>query len=458
MNTARQWADILGYFWREVFLDQAFVDAYSRSVAVSLEQLQLRVAELPGYSSRHRIPVFETEALRLYVVDETSAEVGATHYGDGTRYDGTTRYGGVLPKADTRRYAFDTVHRPRFLCTSVQGGTVLALGTDYVLGEGTITFTRNPLEIESLQKRAKLTGTATTYEFLFWGFQNETDIDAVSEYFGTIAGIVGPSSPWLFQAMNTAWDLRVEGATVKNVNRLLGLCADTAVPTVASTVVDVFPEGDRICVLTADEVLSAPATAGVRVVVGQSVGEAEPVFDSFIVRQGTDDIPFIDFAGLVLNPGYIPGTVGDLLFVNAETPVIQDGTRYSFFIGGQAADVLRFTTGLNPNFFDVLKQKYGRVPTTINPYAELKADYLRNTLFIKISLGGIRTREISQLLNVLGRTTPAGSSFFVILEKQVLEEGLGVGAGEDVAVFYAPDEIVEISGPVQEHVNTALVV
>jgi hypothetical protein len=128
---------------------------------------------------------------------------------------------------------------------------------------------------------------------------------------------------------------------------------------------------------------------------------------------------------------------------------------YVFFVGGQADDVQRFMLQLNgglgrhPTFFETLAEKYGKVPETINPFEEIKDEFFRNTaFFIKIRYDLLNSRAASQLLSVLNRTLAAGSSFFVIIEKREIEDGLVMSSsGETVEVFYAPATEPE-DGPV----------
>jgi hypothetical protein len=127
---------------------------------------------------------------------------------------------------------------------------------------------------------------------------------------------------------------------------------------------------------------------------------------------------------------------------------------YVFFVGGLQADVDRFMLQLNgglgksPTFFEMLAEKYGRIPETINPFEEIKDEYLKNNaFFVKIRYDLMNSRAASQLLSVLHRTLSAGSSFFVIIEKREVEDGIVTSSwGEEVEVFYAPADPSE--GPV----------
>ena len=49
----------LGFFWTEVFLDDDFVNSYSKTLAIQYNDLDTIVANTPGVKSREDIPVFE---------------------------------------------------------------------------------------------------------------------------------------------------------------------------------------------------------------------------------------------------------------------------------------------------------------------------------------------------------------------------------------------------------------
>lgn len=127
---------------------------------------------------------------------------------------------------------------------------------------------------------------------------------------------------------------------------------------------------------------------------------------------------------------------------------------YVFFVGGRSEDVDRFMLQLNgslgksPTFFEMLAEKYGRIPETINPFEEIKDEYLKSSaFFIKVRYDLLSSRMASQLFSVLNRTVSAGSSFFVIIEKREIEDGFVLtSSGEEVDVFYAPEDEPEDGG------------
>lgn len=453
VDVKNQWISTLGYFWREVFLDSDWVLAYSASMAVPFDQLYDEIARLAPYTARSKIPVVETQSVRLFIIDESLEDRNAYHYGDSDLlYGDPAVYGAQITAMSSRRFQFDTRYRPPFLTAGiVKPEAILELGVDYTFEPGWIIFKTDPVSVPGLQKRVRQANGIMYYEFLFWGFQVARDINAVSDFFGTVAGITGDTSKWLYDAMNAAWDIRVEGASFKNITRIVGLTADTDYVTAAGTVQAISREGGRICVITDTGAYSAPLTAEVLVNVGTAVKAGDIIFDSFAVHLAADYVPFIDFEGLSLGSEYVAmlPTPHELMFVNTEVPLTGGPGNYEFFIGGSPPWVAAFLQYLNtqprtPSFFDMLAARYGRVPTSVNPYEEIKFNFFRNSaFFIKVRLGSRDSREIAQMFSILKRTVPAGAGFFVILEKTLEDERVQPGAAEIVEVFYAagdPDE------------------
>ena len=117
---------------------------------------------------------------------------------------------------------------------------------------------------------------------------------------------------------------------------------------------------------------------------------------------------------------------------------------YTFPVGGYPDDATRFMLRLNArgvsgkSFMDLLAARYGRVPLQLNPFKEVKDLILGNDVFF-IKLRNIIARPlVNQLLNVLRRTLPVGSTFYLILEPSGLAEEDSTPVAEGVGVFYAP--------------------
>ena len=118
-----------------------------------------------------------------------------------------------------------------------------------------------------------------------------------------------------------------------------------------------------------------------------------------------------------------------------------------FFLGGSREDVERFMLQLNggmgvtPTFFEMLADKYGKIPDTINPFQEIRSDYFRHSAtFVKLRRSVLSSDVAKQLMAVLNRTTPAGAAYFLLIEKPEVDEGMSVdSSGEELTIFYVPD-------------------
>lgn len=319
----QQIIEILGYFWNRLFLDSDFVNAWSTSIAVPIDDLNKDFQTLPSYMSRYTIPVTDPQSIRLFVFDESQEDLQANRYGEDLVYDGAAVYGQENTSGDPRRFPIDPDLEPRYLATSIKDpGDILELGVDYVLDDGWIVFLRDPEQLPSIQKKAVVGEDQQTYfQFLLWGFQIREDLNALCDYYGVMAGVCGPSDIWTKEAVNVAWDLRVDGASVRNVHRLLAVMTNTDYVYQAGKVKDIYTEGDRRCVATENAVYTAPLEAIPLVVVGETLQPDQIIFDTYSVHLGTEDIPGPDFDGLALGADYLPVLGASILFPNVQVDI-----------------------------------------------------------------------------------------------------------------------------------------
>jgi hypothetical protein len=180
-------------------------------------------------------------------------------------------------------------------------------------------------DIPGVEKRTKIDADGQVfYTFFLWGFQVTEDIKALNKFFGNMVGYCGASSTATKAAINVAWDLRIGGTTVRNVHRLLSLLTDVDHVHTAGKVVDVYTEGNKVCVRTDTAVYTAPTGTTVLVNIGDSVVASQIIFDAFVIRQGNEEIDFEDFEGVALGSSHLPHLNGDLFFVNDLVPVSRE--------------------------------------------------------------------------------------------------------------------------------------
>jgi len=137
---------------------------------------------------------------------------------------------------------------------------------------------------------------------------------------------------------------------------------------------------------------------------------------------------------------------------------------YTFPVEGLTEDVelfmLRLNSRVNGNsFFDSLKEKYGRVPLNINPFEEVKdLIFGNNAFFVKIRRNFMDMGLLGQLLAVLRKTLSAGSTFFLIMEPDTVEETYDMSSISETGIaFYVPG--IEEVGPIpsEEEIHSIVV-
>lgn len=324
VEVKQQIIEILNYFWNRMFLDSDFVNAWATTIAVPIDDLNQDFNTFSDYMSRYTIPIKEPKSVKLFIFNEENEDRDAYRYGDtGLLYGGGAIYGQQTTAIDPRRFPIEPGYEPRFLATSIKDpGDILEKGVDYEIEDGWITFLVDPLSLASIYKKATIGADQQTFfQFLLWGFQVKEDINALNDYYGIMAGVSGPSDIWTEAAVNVAWDLRVDGASVRNVQRLLAAMTHTDYVDQEGKVKDIYTEGDRICVATDNTVYTAPVEASPIVQKGDTLELDQVIFDTYSIHLGTEDIPGPDFDGLALGPEYLPVLGASILFPNERVDV-----------------------------------------------------------------------------------------------------------------------------------------
>jgi hypothetical protein len=304
-----QLISVLGFFWIKVFLDEEFLNGHVNTVTVQMQDLLNQTDDLQNYLSRLTLPITESHSTRLFAFNENNIDRVAARYGDAGRVYGAgdLMHGQLDSDLETFKYPIDEDYIPQYLATTFNGEqAILKIGEDYTIEDGMISFNEDPLRLAGLQKRLfNNLETEPIYQFLLWGFSVEEDLQAICNYFGVIAGICGESTPSWKEAMNIAWDLRVEGASVCNVHRLLSIVTGTDFTEEGGTVIAIYNEGNRICVQTETSVYTAPSQCSSIVEVGEEIQRGQIIFDTFSIVPGTSSLPFEHFEGLTLGTGYL---------------------------------------------------------------------------------------------------------------------------------------------------------
>jgi hypothetical protein len=494
MSSTKETADslrkALNYFWTRTFVDQGYVDAVTGSIGIRAQTTRELEDKLKNYLSRHEIPVFKIHDTRLFTFSTRDMDTDRHKYGEDRVYgDASLQYGTQDTDPDMPRFPIGKFVPPYLSLSILEPSTVLTLDKDYTVSNGWLTFTQSPLRDSRVEKTVHADTQGTYRTFSYWGFRAEEDQHDLCSFYGTVAGICGQSSEDLKRAINIAWDLRVQGASVSLMHRTFSLLGDVDYTHTGGVVRDIYSEGDRVCVRTEDNVYTAPAGAVPTVVKGQTIFQNDTLFDTFQIHAGTEVLSSDFLAGLTLGKGYIQlPSEGGMHFGNSRVPVStykpegwyeleRDGTDFlvrnrggniisvvpeseatelidnnpglyrRFAVGGQAEDIEEFFERLNvpaedgSTFFSRLEQKYGKIPDTIVPFEEMRDFYLQaNSVFVKLQSQLLSSQVTAQLINVLRSVIPAGTTFFLTNEISDIEDTFISGqVAETVDVFYISD-------------------
>lgn len=448
-DTRTQILNTLGFFWTNVFEDLEFTDNYATTLGIQYNDLNTIVENTPTVKARRDIPVFDIEDYRVFVFDERALDRDKYKYGDdGITYGGGLLYGEQLAgELDEYSYPIDVDTIPLFMsATPFAGDDIMQLGVDYRIEGDRIIFKENPLDAPNVLKNVvnEEGSTQQFFQFALWGFKTNVDRQNIQSFYGAIGGITGDSSEDYKEAMNIAWQLRVDGASVANLTKLLSLTTNVDYVDQQGQVLNIFNEGDGTCVETENAVYCAPLGTPLNTSISQTINEADIIFDTFAIYDNTSNIPFEDFEGLLLGAEFTTDLKNAIYLPNEYVDMDQDTTTgaYSFNIGGTPEDKEVFFQQLNTpidgkDFFDILADKYGRVPSVINPFQEIRSEIFEaNAFFIKIKSGYADREFLGKLLAVFKDTLSAGSTFFLFDEiGEAIEAYNMTNASESATIF-----------------------
>jgi hypothetical protein len=483
----------MSYFWTHTFLDQDYIDALTGSVALRAQTTVELENNLINYLSRFDIPAYKIHDTRLFQFSTRTMDEAADRYGEGRTYgEAAFNYGTLDLDPDSPRFPVGDFIPPYLSLNILSPSKVLTLDVDYTVANGWLTFNESPLRDDAVSKIDRTDTEGSYRTFMYWGFSALEDQQDLCNFYGTIAGICGFTSEDLKRAINIAWDLRVNGASVSLLHETFALLGDVDNVHEEGVVQDIYCEGDRQCVRTDTAVYTAPAGVAVLVELGQTIYPNANIFESFQLRQGTEILDADFLPGLTLDTGFISlPSGGGLHFKNAYVPIttylpfnwyelVRNGsdfnvlnrsgniidtvpeseatalidsapaTHYKFEVGGTDEDKDDFFLKLNAldadgeTFFSRLESKYGRLPTDIVPFDEIRDFYLQaNSIFVKLQKQLFPEAVTGQLLNIVKAIIPAGTTFFLTKETSVIEETFTGQVEESLEVFYINDIIEE---------------
>jgi hypothetical protein len=493
-TTAEELRKALGVFWLRHFKDPDYVEGTTISVALRAQTTRTLEDNLSNFLSRKDIPIFKNHDTRLFVFSEKDADFVRYKYGSNIEYgDAGVRYGTEGDYLQGISFPIGKFSPPYMSRSLLTPAGTLTLDVDYVVDGGRIIFKINPLTNDNIPKTLVYDTAGSYNTFQLWGFKTLEDQNDLCNFYGTVAGVAGASSKYLKDAINLAWDLRVNGASENLVYRMFSLIAGVDPVDKTGVVSTTYVEGNRHFILTDTELYSGPANAVPTVSRGETIQPYDTLFDTFQILRGSYVVPYTFVEGLTLSHGFVKlPSGGGIYFKNSQVEVLRyrdadwytmqrDGSnflqlnrdgnilqvipdteagelldampaeKYRFEVGASASDADAFFTKLNSvdsegkTFFTRVAAQYGRIPILINPMDVIREFYLSaNSIFVKlknISLSPVTTKH---LLNVIKDVIPAGSTFFLCIEVSNISESLSSeNIEENIEVFYIADVELE---------------
>jgi len=420
-----------GAFWTNVFLQQEFVQATSVTLSVCLNDLRRYADGILRSSSRTKIPAVVSDSLQVFILEEGQMTAYADAYGDGGVYGGGSLYAGT---PDTWSFPFSGTS-PTYLTTSLSPGSLLRNGKDFHVAGGKLTLYMHPALMDGIYSEVyEVRGGVPLMRWTLYGINTLEMFSMVQELYSEVAEVYGKSSPYTMNAAtNIAWDLRVTGATEWNMSRALYLAGGCRMPSRISgeqTVRRISAEGDANVVYTEDLVFSAPMKYSVLVEEGEAVTEGTRIFDVFRLTTGCPSEA--DVPAFLISRGIMSGLQSGVIIRNTHLPVVN--RRWQ--VDGSPMDVETYFRTLDEQgFYSYLEDRYGRVPETLNPVAELAELIRYSSVFL--SMPPASGPEGRAVLEVFQKVYPAGSTVFIYAETEIAAETLSPVLQETAEVFQA---------------------
>jgi uncharacterized protein YdcH (DUF465 family) len=439
--------EALGYFWSNVFKDQDFLTGLTRSIAFRAQSIYDLENSLIDYMSRKSIPVFREWDSRLFFFDTAEMRSARLLYGEGAIYGSGEHYYGDLDLNPINPVFPIGEFTPKYLTTNLlDPDNVYQIDIDYRIINDQIVFLKNPLNDLNVDK-VQIYDEETEQlrrTFQLWGFKSSEDIQALCDFYGTVAGVCSDSSDVLKEAINLAWDLRLEAVSDTLLKRTLSLISGVDYVHTGGVILDIYVEGDKVIVQVPDAVYTAPIGCEAIVEEGQTIVEGQEIFDAYSIIFPNQMLPEGMPEGIALGRGYIPALENSVLLPNKRVDIFRfkqkdwyevlrinpttfnkynrDGNiieaipeseataeidaappqEYRFAADGLEQDLDTFfrilnekhesqetfvnscdeieTFTTNKHFFDKLADKYGKIPDSINPLAEFRDCYLNDNV------------------------------------------------------------------------------
>lgn len=491
----------IGTFWRQVFKDSAFIQSLLLGTEDVYSQMDQDLTTLNNALSRHTIDPYRKTIWIFATYATTDMNQDAMLFDqDNVFFDGKYKFGDRLHNFFTLPVDPSIKKIPFILSAPTNPTIVLQDGIDYVLNtDMNLLFFRDDPFTQGFDKRFFNDSEEPVLGIAMWFYRGDKDFKDIPYIYGEPAKIGVLSSPYFKRIVNAIWDLRVEGGTITNVNKLLSAVVDTDSIETSGTLNAVFSEAGRTWAQVGDALYSAPASVSVLKTVGQEVLRGEMLFNAAVIYTGRDTISFNQFPALHLSNNFLSSEFVDgvlvenkeypfpdseivvlsqrgdskVLVISASDPQItylisgQTGfelnllvqseggtykiveTRWDLPFKGRPDTVRDFklhllaqTAEIGHDLTDpIIRDNAGKVPTTINLFREYQGRaFANNAFFVYLNTGAVPAgMDVGMALSYIKFTVPAYTTIFTYLDEHASEDYNLANAQDSLDVFYVAD-------------------
>lgn len=495
---------VLGTFWTNIWRDEEFVNGFTDAEGALREQSVITASELSDNVSRSTVPLTAHVRWKRFSILRSDMREVPWGMNEGLVINQSVLIGSAEPPL---RYLlpWDKTVWPAFMCVSpsVNENKIMRVDVDYEVHGDEIFFNSNPFDFFETEASSDSNGDPVE-AVVMWGNCVEVDVGSIEGFTGIYAGLRGTSTKTMKRLSNAVWDLMIRGVALSDMNAFLGSLTDSDTASVDGTVLAVFTEAGRTCVVTEKEALLSQKGGATNLTVGDPVEKGDNPFNAFFVKTALNPLPPEVVPSVTLGAGFLGvGYKGPLTFVNADVPLTfkntpsedyvdnlvdeygnpltdDDGNPLEYVPATTASeagmvDVPLFEIGGAPEDVELYRRRLAATayresvdlfqtltfdqnpPFNINPFDFIRKEaLLDNTVFVGLDLSGRESDvPVGSATRFLSRSVPAGTCFLMFIKEDAPMETYDATASveEELTGFIAGDLSDEYS---HSNVNEAV--
>ena len=441
---------MLGSFWSGTFGGADQVRAYCDGLGRLCNQSNADLTEAFEALSYQTVPVFHTEEWwSLFVLQSQLKLPVRGVYDGGYLYDGSHLYDETdavaglvvpLPNAVTAVPLIFN-HLSTATLSLCDGLDYLYIPADMVGNPPHLRFLTNLFDDPrwNAQPVYDGSGNVVDQQLTLWLFRPTFDRDVIANIYGTVLGLVQPSSQAYLGLVQAFWEALVSGTCGDVLVRLLEAITGVPAARAGETVLAIGRDDRGRAVLTDQRAYRLPGNATVLVTVGDVLTDGQSLCDTYQVFEPNRGSLPASLRALAVGPGVLAnGYVGDLSFSNQVLPTTVstdfDGSvRITFPISGFPADVTKFWNSVQAagkragkTFAQLLDVRGDgattapspiTLPAAVNPLQFLARNFLSSNCFVIVLNTGSLPSPLPELfsLGLLRRIVPPAIMVFIVV-------------------------------------------